>query len=207
MEIAVVLQRHRSDTAHLDSALALYDHALALCPSADRLLRARITAHRAIALQVMPGADPAYLDAAHDAYQQAVLVLAEAGLPDEVADAEMNRGLVLQALAELSRARFTEAIAAYRRALRTFDRVRFSREFATMQSNLASCLRNLPDDPIDPEHGARNLNQARACYQEAREIVSAQGERDKAQSAGRACGRINRELLAGVGPGRAARRS
>ena len=144
MEIAVVLQRHRPEATHLDSALALYDHALALCPSAERLLCARITAHRATALQVMPSADPAYLDAAHDAYQQAIPVLAELGLPDEVAEAEMNRGLVLQALAELSRARFTDAIAAYRRALRTFDRVRFPREFATIQSNLATCLRSLP---------------------------------------------------------------
>lgn len=195
MEIAVVLQRHRPQTTHLDAALALYDHALALCPSAERLLCARITAHRAGALQGMPSADPAYLDAAHDGYQQAIPVLAELGLPEEVAEAEMNRGLVLQALAELSRARFTDAIAAYRRALLAFDRVRFPRELATIHNNLATCLRNLPDDP---DGGARNLNQARACYQEAREIFSAHGERDKALSAARACDQIDRELLAGM---------
>jgi tetratricopeptide (TPR) repeat protein len=151
MEIAVVLQRHRPENTHLDSALALYDHALALCPSAEHLLCARITAHRATALRGMPGADPAYLDAAHDAYQQAIPVLAELGVPEEVAEAEMNRAQVLHALAELSRARFTDAIAAYRRVLCTLDRVRFPREFANIQSNLASCLRNLPDDPIDRE--------------------------------------------------------
>jgi tetratricopeptide (TPR) repeat protein len=144
MEIAVVLQQHRPSVADLGSAIALYDHALALCPIAERILWARITARRATALQAMPGDDAAFLDAAHDAYQQAIPVLAELGLPEEVAEAEMNRGLVLQALAGLSRARITDAISAYHRALRTFDRVRFPREFAIIQNNLATAFLAIP---------------------------------------------------------------
>jgi len=148
MEIAVIFQQHgqhhRPSSAHLGSAIALYDHALALCPSSERILWARITARRATALQAMPGDDTAYLDAAHDAYQQAIPVFAELGTPEEVAEAEMNRGLVLQALAGLSRARITDAISAYHRALRTFDRVRFPREFAIIQNNLATAFLAIP---------------------------------------------------------------
>ena len=298
MEIAVVLQQ-RGESAHLGSAIALYDKALALCPEPERLLCARITARRATALQAMPGEDTAFLDAAHDAYQQAIPVLAELGLPEEVAEAEMNRGLVLQALAGMSRARMSDAISAYHRALKTFDRARFPREFAILQNNLATaflampitdergrmrealavqafeeglkivtlidypleyamlqnnlgnalqyaqsghvvennlraleaydealkvrtrertpleyaitiankanCLWNLPDDPMRPERGgAQNLTRARSYYAEAREIFVAHGEREKAQSAARACDQIDRELLAGAEPSRGA---
>lgn len=143
MEIAVGLQQHRPSVAHLGSAIALYDHALALCPSADRILWARITARRATALQAMPGDDISYLESAHEAYQQALPVFAELGTPEEVAEAEMNRGLVLQALAGLGRARISDAISAYHRALRTFDRVRFPREFAILQNNLATAFLTL----------------------------------------------------------------
>ena len=300
MEIAVIFQQHgqqpRPSSAHLGSAIALYDHALALCPSSERILWARITARRATALQAMPGEDAAYLDAAHDAYQQAIPVFVELGSPEEVAEAEMNRGLVLQALAGMSRARITDAISAYHRALRTFDRVRFPREFAIIQNNLATaflaipftddrtrmrealavqafeeglkivslveypveyamlqnnlgnalqyassghivennlraleaydealkvrtrdtmpleyantiankanCLWNLPDDPTRPEDGgAHNMTRARAHYQEARELFTAHGERDRAHAAARACDQIDRELLAGVDAG------
>lgn len=298
MEIAVVLQQ-RGESAHLGSAIALYDKALALCPEPERLLCARITARRATALQAMPGEDSAFLDAAHDAYQQAIPVLAELGLPEEVAEAEMNRGLVLQALAGMSRARMSDAISAYHRALKTFDRARFPREFAILQNNLATaflaipmtdergrmrealavqafeeglkivtlidypleyamlqnnlgnalqyaqsghvvennlraleaydealkvrtrertpleyattiankanCLWNLPDDPTRSERGAaQNLTLARTHYAEAREIFVAYGEREKAQSAARACDQIDRELLAGADASRGA---
>ncbi len=56
----------------------------------------------------------------------------------------MNLGLVLQYLAGAGRARLTDAIAAYQRALRTFDRARFPAEFAILQNNLATAFLAMP---------------------------------------------------------------
>ena len=84
------------------------------------------------------------LEAARAGLEQALPVLRASGSPAEVAEAEMNLGLVIQALAGSHRARITDAIAAYQRALRTFDRVRFPQEFAILQNNLATAFLSIP---------------------------------------------------------------
>lgn len=66
------------------------------------------------------------------------------GRPEEVAELEMNIGVVLQNLASMGRARITDAIAAYQRALRTFDRTRHRPEFAVLQNNLATAFLSMP---------------------------------------------------------------
>jgi tetratricopeptide (TPR) repeat protein len=66
--------------------------------------------------------------------------LARLGTPAEVAEAEMNLGLCLQHLAGAGRARLPDAIAAYQRALRTFDVRVFPVEFAILQNNLATAF-------------------------------------------------------------------
>jgi tetratricopeptide (TPR) repeat protein len=66
--------------------------------------------------------------------------LTEFGRPEEVAEAEINLGLVLQCLAGVGRAPMGEAVAAYQRALRTFNRVRYPVEFAILQNNLATAF-------------------------------------------------------------------
>lgn len=149
IEIAVGLQRHRhhGSSAYLGAAIALYDRALGLCPETERLLRARITARRATAIQALPAetaADTENLETARTSYLAAIPVLAALGEPEEVAEAEMNHGLVLQALAGVGHARLADAIAAYQRALRTFDRARFPREFAILQNNLATAFLAMP---------------------------------------------------------------
>jgi tetratricopeptide (TPR) repeat protein len=144
MEIAIALQHQPPSVDHVRSAIELYDRALAVCPISGRLLWARIMARRATALQAIPGDDLAPLAAARDAYQQAIPLLLELGLPEEVAEAEMNYGLVLQTLAAHHEARITDAIDAYQRALRTFDRARFPRELAIIQNNLATAFLSIP---------------------------------------------------------------
>ena len=56
----------------------------------------------------------------------------------------MNLGVVLQSLAGHGRARITDAISAYQRALRTFDRTRHQEEFAILQNNLATAFLSMP---------------------------------------------------------------
>jgi len=144
MEIAVGIQRQPPLVVYLTSAVELYDRALALCPAEARGLAARIRLHRATALQVMPGDDPGNLEAARADYQRALPVVVELGTPEEVAEAELNFGLVLQTLAGVQRAPIGDAIKAYQRALRTFDRARFPREFAILQNNLATAFLSIP---------------------------------------------------------------
>ncbi len=145
MEIAVGLQQRPKTRAHLDSAIDLYGRALTLCPGDEPLLRARIVARRASGLQAR-SSDEGWtdLEAARDGWSEALPVLTEHGRPEEVAEAEMNYGLVLQGLAGGRRAPITQAIAAYQRALRTFDRQGFPQEFAILQNNLATAFLSIP---------------------------------------------------------------
>ncbi len=144
MEIAMGLQARPKDPAQLHAAAELCDRALSICPADEVLLSARISARKATALQAIPGEDPRYLDAARDIYRSILPVFHDQGLPEEVAELEMNLGLVLQSLAGMNRARISEAISAYQRALRTFDRKRFPQEFAILQNNLATAFLSIP---------------------------------------------------------------
>ncbi len=143
MEIAMGFQRRPKSPDQLHAAVALYDKALSICPVDDKLLWARIAARKGTALQAIPQ-DLSFLDRALAAYEEAKPVLAECGLPEEIAEIEMNIGVVVQNLAGAGRARITDAIAAYQRALRTFDRTRFPQEFAILQNNLATAFLSIP---------------------------------------------------------------
>jgi tetratricopeptide (TPR) repeat protein len=144
MEVAMGLQHRPKTPAHLYAAVTLYDHALSLCPAQDQLLQARIMARKGTALQALPEDGVESLEAARAAYQAAIPILTENGGPEELAEAEMNLGLVIQHLAGVGRARLTDAIAAYQRSLRTFDRRRFPVEFAILQNNLATAFLAIP---------------------------------------------------------------
>jgi tetratricopeptide (TPR) repeat protein len=144
MEIAVGLQRQPKSAEHIDAAIALYERALALCPASQPLLAARIGARRGTALQAAPNRELDALEEARAAYEHAIPVLQERGRPEEVAEAEMNHGLVLQTLASAGRGLITDAISAYQRALRTFDKARYCQEFAILQNNLATAFLSIP---------------------------------------------------------------
>ena len=144
MEIAMGLQQRPKTARQLQSAIELYDKALAICPAEDRLLRARVGARRGTALQAVVEEGPASLEAARDAFADAIPTLAELGHPEEVAEAEMNLGVALQALAGMNRARLTDAVSAYQRALRGFDRTRHPQEFSILQNNIATAFLSIP---------------------------------------------------------------
>jgi tetratricopeptide (TPR) repeat protein len=144
MEIAMGLQHRPRTPDQLHSAVELYDKALAISPAGERLLRARIVARKGTALQAIPGEGTASLERARAAFEEAMPTLREMGRPEELAEAEMNLGVVVQNLAGAGRARITDAIAAYQRALRTFDRKRHPEEFAILQNNLATAFLSIP---------------------------------------------------------------
>ena len=144
MEMAMGLQQKPKTPDQLHSSVELYDRALAICPADDELLRARIAARMGTALQVIPEEGTGSLERARDVYLNAIPTLRDSGKPEELAEAEMNLGLVFQNLAGAGRARITDAISAYQRALRTFDRHRYPTEFAILQNNLATAFLSIP---------------------------------------------------------------
>lgn len=144
MEIAMGLQQRPKAVEDLEAAAALYRVALDLCPPGQALLAARIRARLGTALLATPSDGPSVTEAARDAFETALATFAAEGLDEEIAEAEMNLGLALQHLAGVGRARIQDCIAAYQRALRTFDKARHPKEFAILQNNLATAFLSIP---------------------------------------------------------------
>ncbi|MEJ2623840.1 MAG: hypothetical protein P8Z80_04665 [Pseudolabrys sp.] len=144
MEIAMGLQQRPKDTGQIRSAIALYGRALQTCPADEGVLAARICARKGTALLALPESGADALQAARDAFETAIAVFVALGSPEELAEAEMNLGLAIQNLAAQGKARVTDAISAYQRSLRTFDKQRFPREFAILQNNLATAFLSMP---------------------------------------------------------------
>jgi tetratricopeptide (TPR) repeat protein len=144
MEIAIGLQFKPRSADELQAAIELYDRAIEICPGTHVLLAARIRARKATALQAMPESGTASLERARDTLNAAMPDLRAHGAAEEHAEGEMNLGLILHNLASANKARMTDAIAAYQRSLRTFDRVKFPTEFAILQNNLATAFLSIP---------------------------------------------------------------
>jgi tetratricopeptide (TPR) repeat protein len=169
MEIAMGLQNRPKSPEQLNAAVQLFDKALTICPEEEQLLRARIMARKGTALQAIPADDAKFLEAARAAYREASPVLAAHGMPEEIAELEMNLGLVLQSLAGMNRARITDAITAYQRALRTFDKLRFPQEFAILQNNLATAFLSIP---LADERGKMREALAVQAFEEGLRVVN-----------------------------------
>jgi tetratricopeptide (TPR) repeat protein len=167
--MAMALQNRPRSSAWLDGAIALYDLALTLCPADDGLLRARLSARRATALQMRIEDGTQSLHAARAAVQAAIPDLESLGTPEECAEAELNLGLVIQSLAGFGEANLRDAIAAYHRALRTFDSARFPVEFAILQNNLATALLALP---VGDEQGRMREALAVQAFEEGLKAVT-----------------------------------
>jgi tetratricopeptide (TPR) repeat protein len=144
MEVAMGLQAKPKSAEQLQQAVDLYDRALSLCPAEAPLLRARLLARCGTALQALPEGGTQALVRARDGYEAAIPVLKEKGLPAEAAEAEMNLGLVMQALAGSGQGRIHDAIQCYHRALRVFSREEYPQEFAIVHNNLAIAYLSIP---------------------------------------------------------------
>ncbi len=144
MEIAMGLQQKPKTVEDLQAAIDLYSRGLSLVPEGAPLLAARVRARMATALMAVPAEDPGTLEEARIALETALAIFADGGSGEEIAEAEMNLGLVLQNLSAMNRARIQDAISAYQRALRTFDRKRHAKEYAILQNNLATAFLSIP---------------------------------------------------------------
>jgi tetratricopeptide (TPR) repeat protein len=169
MELAMGLQQRPKTRAHLMASINLYDAALEACPPNEALWLARIHARRATALQAVPEHGVTLIEQARGAYERAIPTLGRLGSAAEVAEAEMNLGLVLQYLAGAGRARITDAIAAYQRALRTFDAKRYPVEFALLQNNLATAYLAMP---FTDERAKIREALAVQCFEESLKVVN-----------------------------------
>ncbi|WP_425449953.1 hypothetical protein [Virgifigura deserti] len=169
MELAVGLQQKPKTPDYLTAAVKLYDEALAICPANERLLAARISARKGTALQAVPEPGTELIEQARALYEAAIPCLALLGRAEEVAEAEMNLGLVLQHLAGCGRARISDAIASYQRALRTFDVKRYPVEFAILQNNLAAAFLSIP---FTDERARIREALAVQCFEEGLKVVN-----------------------------------
>lgn len=135
--IAYNLLQKPKNVQDLHDAHALYARAEAWA-EASPLARARAAAGRGVVLRRLPGEGLENLEKARELFEGALEALRVEGDPDEVAEVEMNHGLVLHTLANAHAAPIGLAVAAYQRALRTFQRDTHPREYATLHNNLAT---------------------------------------------------------------------
>lgn len=145
MEIAMGLQQKPRSAEPLRRAVELYERALTLCPLEAPLLAARVRARMGTALQALPDAGNDGLCRARECYEQALPTLRQRGAaPPEIAEVEMNLGLVLQSLAGAGIGRVHDAIQSYHRALTVFTREAYPQEFAILHNNLAIAYLSIP---------------------------------------------------------------
>lgn len=144
MEIAMGLQQAPREAADLHAAVDLYRRALMLVPAGEALGGARIRARLATALMAVPADDAEPMKAAKTEITTALVILNAEGADAEIAEAEMNLGLICQTLAGAGLMPIQPAISAYQRAMRTFDKTTYPKEFAILQNNLATAFMSTP---------------------------------------------------------------
>jgi tetratricopeptide (TPR) repeat protein len=169
MQIGMGIQQKPKSPQQLLNAIKLYDSALKLCPENERLITARLEARKGTAYQAIPDSGADYLLKAQAQYEVALPVLNESGLAEEVAEVEMNLGLVLQTLVSFHKAQVTECIAAYQRSLKVFDRQKYPTEYAILHNNLATAFLSIP---MNDERGKMREALAVQSFETALEVVN-----------------------------------
>ena len=173
MEIAMGLQSRPKSVQQLHDAVGLYERALAVAPAEAALLKARIAARMGTALQAIPHSgtedDARLLEQALQCFQNAIEVLENHGKREEVAEAELNQGLVQQSLAGMGRGRITDAISAYQRSLRTFTREAWPQEYSVLHNNLAIAFLAMP---VTDETGRMREALAVQSFEEVLKVIN-----------------------------------
>ncbi|MBD2338766.1 hypothetical protein H6G64_17470 [Calothrix sp. FACHB-156] len=137
IELAQGLQRKPQTAQDLWSAVELYQQAHKLCDNDYPLWKARSQAGMAGALKSIPDEGAELLLKAQATYQEALPILQQLATSTEVAEAQMNLGLVLQSLVPFNLAKITESIAAYHEAMRVFTSQDYPQEYAILSNNIA----------------------------------------------------------------------
>jgi tetratricopeptide (TPR) repeat protein len=144
IELALTCLHTPKTPSYLRSAVSLYYQAYELCGNDYPLWKARAKAGMAGALQAIPTAGADLLLQAKDSYSEALLVMLEEDVPQEVAEVQMNLGLVLQSLANYNLARIADSITAYQEALKFFTCEEFPQEYAILHNNIAIAYLSMP---------------------------------------------------------------
>ncbi len=144
IEMAAGLQNKPKTVQQLEDAVSLYRRGLELSPPDLPLLRARCFSGMGTALRTIPSEEAGLLLEAKTAYETALPILEEYASPEEVAETQMNLGVVLQGLVGFQEATMQEAIQAYQKAAKVFTGQSYPQEFAILQNNIAIAYLSLP---------------------------------------------------------------
>ncbi len=137
LAIAMDLQKKPKSSQQLEVAITLHNKTIELSEESYPLFKARALVGKGTALRTIPSQGPELLLAAREAYELALPILEELASPKEIAEAEMNLGLVLQALVPFHQAKMEDALQAYKRSLKTFSGLTYPQEYAIIQNNIA----------------------------------------------------------------------
>ena len=170
MQIAMSLQTQPKTPQHILHAVELYNRALKLCPGSEVLLIARIQARMATALLAYPSQTDEYLLMARDQLTSSLEKLKSGhGLPEEIAEAELNLGLILQNLVPYHKALLRDAISAYQKSLKVFTKEKYPAEFAILHSNLATAYLSTP---LTDKHSKMREALAVQSFEEALSVLT-----------------------------------
>jgi tetratricopeptide (TPR) repeat protein len=169
IEIAMAIQTRPKTAGQLFEAITLYDQAFRLCTEDAILLKARIKARKATALQVVPGETSDHLFEAQKLLLDALPIISEFGSSQEAAEAQLNLGLTHQALASCGKGKITDAIDCYQRSLRVFRKEEYPAEYVILHNNLATAYLSIP---VADSRGKMREALAVQSFEAALEVVT-----------------------------------
>ena len=169
MEMAMGIQQKPKSAKQIEDAIELYKRALEICPPAAILLSARIKARQATAYQSLPNGDNQTLYKAQDSLTEALETFKNFELKEELGEAELNLGLIVQSLAQKGAARLTDAIQHYHNALRVFTKDDYPQDFAILHNNLAVCYLSMP---MSDERGKMREALAVQSFEEVLKVIN-----------------------------------
>ncbi|MBW4635631.1 MAG: hypothetical protein KME30_28240 [Iphinoe sp. HA4291-MV1] len=144
LEMAQGFQKKPKTAQDLWNAVSLCHQAYDLCGEDNLLWQARAKAGIAVALKSIPDVGEQLLLEAKEQLEEALLILQQLARPEEVAEAQMNFGLVLQSLVPFNLARMTDSIQAYQKALQIFTWQKYPQEYAILHNNIAIAYLSIP---------------------------------------------------------------
>ncbi len=144
IEMAQGFHKQPKTAQDLRNAVGLYYRAYQMCGEESALLKARALVGMAGTLQSIPDEGSQLLLQAKASYEEALPILQQLALPEELAEAQMNFGLVLQSLVPFNLARMTDSIKAYHEALQVFTWEDYPQEYAILYNNIAIAYLSMP---------------------------------------------------------------
>ncbi len=144
IEMAQGFQKKPKTAQDLWNAVSLCHQAHELCAEDNLLWKARAKAGMATALKAIPDVGEQLLLEAKQRLEEALPILLEFAPQEEVAETQMNLGLVLQSLVPFNLARMTDSIQAYQKALQVFTWQKYPQEYAILHNNIAIAYLSMP---------------------------------------------------------------